>query len=137
MLKRMSYPIHKNVLKRFSKKESEELYSKLITERAKIQNKPQESKQALLSLGNEKGGDQADQVSRHQEEVQYTSRIQKDNQKLKAIVEALARMERGEYGVCEQTGDTIEFKRLLSLPWTTLSIEGAEELENSSGFKVR
>ena len=135
MVKKISNPIHKNVLKYFSKKQADELYVRLIEERTKIQNRPQESKQALSSLGNERGGDQAEQVNRLQEEVQYTSRIQRDNQRLKQIVEALACMERGEYGVCEQTGEVIEFNRLLSLPWTTLSIEGAEELENSSGSK--
>ena len=39
-------------------------------------------------------------------------------------------MQSGEYGVCEQTGEDIEPERLSSIPWTTLSIEGAEELEN-------
>ena len=136
-MKSKEYPIHKNVFKRFLEKDTLTLYTKLIEEKLKIQNRPQESKQALSSLGGEKGGDQADQVNRLLEEVQYTSHIQKDNLKLKQIIQALARMESGDYGICEETEEVIKVERLLSLPWTTLSIEGAEELEKNPVFKAK
>ena len=136
-MRNKKYPIHKNVFKRFSEKDTHTLYDKLIEEKLKIQNQPKESKQALFSLGDEKGGDQADQVNRLLEEVQYTSHIQKNNLKLKQIVQALARMENGDYGICEETEEVIRVERLLSLPWTTLSIEGAEELEKNPVFKTK
>ena len=44
-------------------------------------------------------------------------------------------MESGEYGICEQTGEKIELNRLLSLPWTTLSIEGAEIEESEKHLR--
>ena len=129
------YPIHKNVIKRLSKKRASDLYKKLIEKRAEVQNRPRQSKQALSFLGNERGGDQADQVNRLQEETQYTGRIQRDNQLLEKITRALARMERGDYGICEQTQEPISFNRLSSIPWTTLSLEGAEELEEITALK--
>ena len=129
------YPIHKNVIKRLTKKTAVSLYQKLIDKKAEAQNRPYASKQALSLLGGEKGGDQADKVNRIQEEVRYTEQIQRDNLLLKKVLNALARMESGEYGLCEQTGETIELNRLLSLPWTTLSIEGAEIEE--SEIKMR
>ena len=39
---------------------------------------------------------------------------------------ALARIENGEFGICEETNEPIEEQRLLTIPWTRLSIEGAE-----------
>jgi DnaK suppressor protein len=38
-------------------------------------------------------------------------------------------MENGSYGTCEETGEDIEEKRLLAIPWTRLSLEGAEVRE--------
>ena len=124
-----TYPIHKNVKKRLSEKTAIELYEKLIETRVKVQNRPQASKQALSKLGSEKGGDQADQVNRLQEEAQHTKQIQRDQSKLQQIMVALSKMENGDYGLCEYTQETIEIKRLMTIPWTTLSAEGAEEQE--------
>ena len=43
---------------------------------------------------------------------------------------ALARIEQGCYGICQETGELIEPERLMALPWTSLSIEGAEIRES-------
>ena len=123
-----AYPIHKNVIKRLTKEVACELYEKLIEIKTQTQNRPSASKEALSRLGNEKGGDEADQVSRLQEEVEHTGRIQRDNKLLEEILQALARMEKGSYGICEYTGENIREKRLRSLPYTRLSFKGAEEL---------
>ena len=131
----VNYPIHQSVVKRLTKKRSVELYKKLIDKRIEMQNHPQQSKLALSHLGNERGGDEADQVTRLQQETQYTGRIQRDLQMLKRITTALERMERGTYGICEQTGEAISFTRLSAVPWTTLSLEGAEELEEMIALK--
>lgn len=130
-----SSPIHKSVFKRFGKKTANELYQKLIDKKSEVQNRPYASKYALSLLGGEKGGDQADQVNRLQEEARYTEQIQRDNLLLEKVLQALKRMEAGNYGICEQTEEIIELNRLLSLPWTTLSIEGAEIEESEKNFK--
>jgi DnaK suppressor protein len=39
-------------------------------------------------------------------------------------------MESGAYGICEETEEMIENERLLAIPWTRLSIEGAEIRES-------
>ncbi len=49
--------------------------------------------------------------------------------RLHEIEDALARIEHGIYGICEETDEVIEKKRLEKMPWTRLSIEAAEELE--------
>ncbi len=47
------------------------------------------------------------------------------------IVEAIHRIERGTYGICEITGKPIEVDRLRAIPWTRCSLEGQNELEKS------
>lgn len=44
---------------------------------------------------------------------------------LREIESALQRLEVGQYGICEETGEPIEKDRLLAIPWTRLSLEGA------------
>ena len=45
---------------------------------------------------------------------------------------ALGKIEVGVYGVCEETEEPIEEERLLAIPWTRLSVEGAEIREDLS-----
>ncbi|NJL24697.1 MAG: hypothetical protein HC902_05700 [Calothrix sp. SM1_5_4] len=48
------------------------------------------------------------------------------------IESALKRMDNGSYGICEETLEPIEVERLLAIPWTRLSIEGAEIRSHAS-----
>jgi DnaK suppressor protein len=53
------------------------------------------------------------------------------------IGEALARIENGEFGICESCGEEISEERLRARPVTTLCIDcktREEELEKSRGF---
>ena len=81
------------------------------------------------SLTTEMVGDEADLASAHISQTQALNQRDKFLAKIKEIDEALGRIENGSYGVCEETGDDIEDKRLLALPWTRLSLEGAEVRE--------
>ncbi len=48
---------------------------------------------------------------------------------LKKIHEALDRMNKGEFGLCSDCGDTIDVRRLQARPVTTLCIQCKEEQE--------
>lgn len=52
-----------------------------------------------------------------------------DRKLIKEIDDALLRIERGTYGVCEISGKPIKMDRLEELPWARHSIEAARELE--------
>ena len=52
------------------------------------------------------------------------------------VMEAIRRIERGTYGVCELTGQPIEPERLRAIPWARYSIEGQNEIEKA-GFGRR
>lgn len=45
------------------------------------------------------------------------------------IDEAMRRIERGSYGVCELTGKPIPLSRLRAIPWTRFTADAEEELE--------
>jgi DnaK suppressor protein len=64
-------------------------------------------------------------------ETQHASVIQSEKilNEIREIDMALQRIEEGTYGICEETGDVIEGPRLMAIPWTRLSLEGAETRE--------
>ena len=62
---------------------------------------------------------------------------QRELGKLKAIDEALYRIEQGAYGHCEECDESIGEKRLENQPWTTLCITHAEEQERESQKFIR
>ena len=49
--------------------------------------------------------------------------------KLREIEAALARIEDGTYGICEEMDEAIGKKRLQKMPWTRLCIQAAEQEE--------
>jgi DnaK suppressor protein len=101
---------------------------KLLTIKFDLLNRVKEARGKLDQF--EQGGDEADQTMRllaEQEMLNLTDRLRSQ---LLEIESALARMENGHYGVCEETDELIETERLKAIPWTRLSIEGAEIRES-------
>lgn len=75
-------------------------------------------------------GDEADLSVSMLNENQLLAAQKRYREKLLEIEYALARIERNQYGYCEETEELIEVERLLAIPWTRLSIEGAEIRES-------
>lgn len=70
--------------------------------------------------------DIAERQSRHA----YLFRLaDKESKLLREIDRALAKFSRGNYGICEGTGDPIGLRRLRSRPWTRYSLAHKELLE--------
>jgi DnaK suppressor protein len=110
---------------------------KLVSEcRMKLLNSKQDIlnrvKEARLNLDSneEKGGDEGDQTIRVLAEQEFLSMHERLRHQLMEIESALARIENGSFGYCEETEEVIEPERLRALPWTRLSIEGAEIRES-------
>lgn len=74
----------------------------------------------------DRGGDEADQAVNVLAEDQFLTIQDRLRFQLLEIEVALAKIERGIYGICEETEEPIEIERLLAIPWTRLSVEGAE-----------
>lgn len=103
---------------------------RLLETKREIMNRVRTGR-AEFQLLDKSSGDEADQTMSLMAENEILSAQQRLKEHLLEIEFALARIENGTYGVCEETDETIEFDRLRALPWTRLSIEGAEIREAS------
>ncbi len=101
---------------------------KLVTAKADLLNRVKESRSDLHN--DDKGGDEADQTVRVLAEAEFLSTHERLRTQLIEIESALARIENGSFGICEETEEVIEPERLRAIPWTRLSIEGAEIRES-------
>lgn len=70
--------------------------------------------------------DRATQEEEHSIELRVRDRERK---LLRKIDQALARIDDGSYGYCEETGEPIGLRRLLARPTATLSVEAQQRRE--------
>ncbi|MEK2647268.1 TraR/DksA family transcriptional regulator [Bdellovibrio sp. BCCA] len=101
-----------------------ECRKKLLIAKQDVLNRFRTAQRELVHV--EKGGDEADQSVAHIAEHSFLVSQERMRNQLVEIEMALARIEQGTFGICEETEEMIEADRLLAIPWTRLSIEGAE-----------
>ncbi len=101
---------------------------KLLESKMDLLNRAKETEKALRELG-DKSGDEADQSAAILSENEVLSNQERIRFQLTEIEIALSKLANGTYGICEETEEQIEPQRLLAIPWTRLSIEGAETRE--------
>ena len=65
------------------------------------------------------------------------SLLSSDQDAIYEIEEALKRIERGSYGVCEDTGEKIPKARLDAIPWTRFTVEAQARLEKGGALRSR
>lgn len=97
---------------------------KLLNEKASTMNR-------LTSLYEEfslqeKTGDEGDLSNHNIVENQFLTTSRRLRKHLLEVETALMRIHSGLFGICEETQEEIEVARLKAIPWTRLSIEGAE-----------
>jgi RNA polymerase-binding transcription factor DksA len=65
------------------------------------------------------------------------SLLSSDQDAIYEIEEALKRIEKGTYGVCELTGKPIPKARLEAIPWTRFTVEAQGQLERDGALRQR
>jgi len=65
------------------------------------------------------------------------SLLSSDKDAVYEIEQALKRIERNSYGVCELTGKTIPKARLEAIPWTRFTVEAQAQLEREGALRQR
>lgn len=73
--------------------------------------------------------DMADRATIEEEHALELRTRDRERKLLKKVQEALQRLEKGDYGWCEETGDPIGIPRLLARPTATLSLEAQQRRE--------
>ncbi len=101
---------------------------KLLKMKSDLLNRAQQAARDFNQI-DKASGDEIDQSAAHQEEHSFLVNQDRIKTQIIEIEFALARIQNGTYGVCEETEEKIEAERLLAIPWTRLSIEGAEMRE--------
>lgn len=113
-----------------SKSLLEKCRKSLLETKASILNRVRDVRNDLHTSEDGKSGDEADQTVKALAESEFLSTNERLRTQLIEIEMALARIDSGTYGICEETEEAIEPERLLAIPWTRLSIEGAEIRES-------
>lgn len=113
-----------------------------------FKNKLLQSKQQILNSGimtntddmkvaAEDLSDEADLATNTiNQQVSFSIR-ERELSKLRRIERALSKIEDGTYGICEESGDAIEIKRLENQPWAEYCLEVAEEFEREQAHRFR
>jgi DnaK suppressor protein len=101
-----------------------ECKARLIQAKADLMNRMKDSLSEYRSR--DRGGDETDQALDMLAESQFVNVQDRIRHQLLEVEVALAKIEAGNYGICEETEEPIEEQRLLAIPWTRLSVEGAE-----------
>jgi len=65
------------------------------------------------------------------------SLLSSDQDAIYEIEEALKRIERNTYGICELTGKSIPLTRLEAIPWTRFTVEAQNQLERDGALRQR
>lgn len=73
--------------------------------------------------------DPADRATIEEEHALELRTRDRERKLLKKVQEALRRLEKGDYGWCEETGEPIGVPRLLARPTATLSLEAQQRRE--------
>ena len=111
-----------------TKKQVKDLYEKLIAERDRvIQGHGAHLSDAISNV--DPLSDEMDVAQRHTEQAYLMRFADKERKLLVQITNAIEKLETGEYGVCEGTGEPISLKRLELRPWTRYSVEYKEQVE--------
>lgn len=102
----------------------------LLDAKSDILNRVKDVQRGLNDSEDGKSGDEGDQTNKALAESEFLATNERLRVQLLEIEYALARIENGSYGICEETEEPIEPDRLMAIPWTRLSIEGAEMRES-------
>jgi DnaK suppressor protein len=73
--------------------------------------------------------DPADRATIEEEHALELRTRDRERKLIKKVQQALARIDSGEYGFCEETGEPIGLQRLLARPTATLSVEAQQRRE--------
>lgn len=102
---------------------------KLIAWREELLRESQQTIENTLQSTELQKPDLADRASAETDHALELRTRDRERKLINKINEALERVENGEYGYCEETGDPITVARLDARPIATLSIEAQERHE--------
>ena len=107
----------------------QECKKRLLALKSEVLNRVKNSHMEF-SAHEKSSGDEIDQTVAQLAENNFLISQERLRKQMLEIEYALARIQNGTFGLCEETQEAIETDRLLAIPYTRLSIEGAEMRES-------
>jgi DnaK suppressor protein len=104
------------------------LYEKLRTEEARLSEDVKRRIQEAVTDA-ERHADEGDQASQNANQAYLLRYADKQNKLLQQVRRALQKIQSGEYGICEGSGEPIGLSRLMLRPWTRYSVEYKEQID--------
>src|ERR1700744_685549 len=111
-----------------SKKDQDALRAALETKRSALVRAYDDNVAAGTHAGDENLADEMDAATRSTEEAELLGLARQERAELAEIDRALAKFERGTYGISELSGRPIEIERLRAIPWARLTADEQEKL---------
>ncbi|GAB4568599.1 MAG: RNA polymerase-binding protein DksA [Haliangiales bacterium] len=103
-------------------------YDKLCAEADRLSTEIKRNIQEAVTEA-ERHSDEGDQASQNANQAYLLRYADKQNKLLQQVRRALHKLQTGEYGVCEGSGEPIGVQRLTLRPWTRYSVEYKEQLD--------
>ena len=105
----------------------------LLAERTRLVSGREDERDVFTAPGSLAVDDQAPLLH---EQFVAISQGRINHRKLKLVDAALARLDRGDFGVCEECGEGIPLKRLKVIPWAAHCIACQERLDQQKFLGV-
>lgn len=86
-------------------------------------------KEGLTELLRQEKGDEGDQIAQESAQVLDLKLKRRQANYVRKVEKALEKMDSGDFGVCEECGDSISFERLKARPTATMCIKCKEDHE--------
>ncbi len=112
-----------------SPRQREYFRQKLLNWREQLLNEAQVTLEELRDDSHRDVGDEVDRASREASQALDLRTRDRYRKLVRKIDAALARVDDGSYGYCEETGEPIGLARLQARPIATLSVEAQERRE--------
>jgi RNA polymerase-binding protein DksA len=112
----------------------EEFRKRLLKERARLTQEHRTERQDISAESadlsdNELSNEPGDAAIQLDDRGRFEALDANAQEMLHRIDHALERIEEGTYGICEVTGKPIPVERLRALPWATMTVEAAEQVD--------
>jgi DnaK suppressor protein len=105
---------------------------RVLTRLRDVLRRDREERQAALREAHERGGlDPLDEARDKRESEELLTELSVEEAELVEVEAALARLRKGTYGICEDTGMVIPAERLRALPWTRFTQQAALRREST------
>ncbi|MCA9682259.1 MAG: TraR/DksA C4-type zinc finger protein [Myxococcales bacterium] len=124
-------------MEHLSKAQRETLHAKLERERVDLHQRSAGSTEVVADNPDTDPRDIEDAAAQEAGRFSAGQLLARDRARLAEVEAALARMQDGSYGICEETDEPIPFRRLELEPTTRYTVAALEALESEGGVADR